>query len=561
MRKRCNIPEAAVVLLFALCSLPAKATPRQSELHQQAQHKALLEQLMPAAPDVRLEPDTPGAKTSPVFTQESPCFHISRIDIQGKENFPHWVPFSSWAQPVLNRCVGVTGISQLAGLIQEKLAAYGWTTTRVLVPGQALSQGTLRLQIVAGRTGHVRLASGSGDYIQLWNTLPVRHGQLFDLRDIEQGMENLQRPSTVEASVQIVPGQKPGESDIVITRHQSGFWRAGLSLDDAGQRETGRYQGTATAWLDNPLSLSDTFFISGTHDLGFAGLRHSQSLSGYYAVPFGYWLWSISASESDYAQTVAGFDVDTRYRGTQKNLATQLSRVLYRNESQKNTLSYDVLTQENRQYINDTETDVQRTTTSAWRIGFTHRHYMGSATLDAGVSWQRGTRWFGAQPVPGEVFGDATGLSKILMWHADLNVPFSLAGQSFLFTTLYQRQMTRTPLTTFEQFSVGNRWTVRGFDGERTLAADNGWYTRNELVWQTPVPQQSLYIGLDYGAVSGHGTEFLPGQHLAGGVLGLRGSAGNTGFSYDLFTGCPLSKPDGFQTSPVTTGFQVSWQI
>ncbi|EKC4133176.1 ShlB/FhaC/HecB family hemolysin secretion/activation protein, partial [Salmonella enterica subsp. enterica] len=181
--------------------------------------------------------------------------------------------------------------------------------------------------------------------------------------------------------------------------------------------------------------------------------------------------------------------------------------------------------------------------------------------LDAGVSWQRGTRWFGAQPVPGEAFGDATGLSKILTWHADLNVPFSLAGQSFLFTTLYQRQMTRTPLTTFEQFSVGNRWTVRGFDGERTLAADNGWYTRNELVWQTPVPQQSLYIGLDYGAVSGHGTEFLPGRHLAGGVLGLRGSVGNTGLSYDLFTGCPLSKPDGFQTSPVTTGFQVSWQI
>ncbi|MCZ5652271.1 hypothetical protein O5472_26200, partial [Escherichia coli] len=25
---------------------------------------------------------------------------------------------------------------------------------------------------------------------------------------------------------------------------------------------------------------------------------------------------------------------------------------------------------------------------------------------DAGVSWQRGTRWFGAQPAPEEIFGE-----------------------------------------------------------------------------------------------------------------------------------------------------------
>lgn len=52
MRKRCNIQEVAAVMLLALFSLSAKATPRQSELHQQAQHKALLEQLMPAVTGV-----------------------------------------------------------------------------------------------------------------------------------------------------------------------------------------------------------------------------------------------------------------------------------------------------------------------------------------------------------------------------------------------------------------------------------------------------------------------------------------------------------------------------
>ncbi|EBL5540534.1 hypothetical protein M1A77_002294 [Salmonella enterica] len=68
---------------------------------------------------------------------------MTHIDIQGREDFPHWVPFSLFTQQALNRCLGVTGISHLAGRIQERLAYYSWVTTRVtgFIPG-------LRFQIV-----------------------------------------------------------------------------------------------------------------------------------------------------------------------------------------------------------------------------------------------------------------------------------------------------------------------------------------------------------------------------------------------------------------------------
>ncbi|EDW6064630.1 ShlB/FhaC/HecB family hemolysin secretion/activation protein [Salmonella enterica subsp. enterica serovar Oslo] len=528
-------------------------------LHQQIQQKALRQQQIPEPPSVRLNISS-GLSSASGFPVETPCFVIQHVDIDGMFALPHWVPLSRMAQSAQGQCIGVNGIRQLVSRLQNRLISYGWVTTRILVPTQNLQQGILHLKLLPGLTGKIRLSSDSDHYSHLGSAIPLHSEELLDLRAIEQGMENLQRPPSVEARMQIVPGEHPGESDIVITRHQSRYWRTGVSIDDAGQKETGKYEGTATLWLDNPLALSDTFFISGTHDLNFAGRKNSQSLSGYYAIPLGYGLWSFNASKSDYTQTVAGFDDDTRYSGTQKNLDMQLSRVLFRNESQKNTLSYDVMARESRQYINGTETDVQRTTTSAWRLGFTHRHYIGVATLDAGVSWQRGTRWFGAQPVPGEEFGEATGLSKILNWNASLNIPFPFDGQHFRFSTLYQRQMTNTPLISLDQFAIGNRWTVRGFNGERTLNADNGWYSRNELAWQTPVSQQELYLGMDYGAVSGNGTNVLPGRHLAGGVLGLRGKAGKTGLSYDLFFGKPLSKPTAFKTDPVTSGFQINWQ-
>ncbi|HAH3235297.1 TPA: ShlB/FhaC/HecB family hemolysin secretion/activation protein, partial [Escherichia coli] len=100
-----------------------------------------------------------------------------------------------------------------------------------------------------------------------------------------------------------------------------------------------------------------------------------------------------------------------------------------------------------------------------------------------------------AQPAPEETFGEATALSKILQLNASFNLPFTLAGQPFSYSFRYQRQLSNTPLTPQEQFAIGNRWTVRGFDGERTLNASNGWYIRNDLAWRTPLPEQALYLG------------------------------------------------------------------
>jgi hemolysin activation/secretion protein len=153
------------------------------------------------------------------------------------------------------------------------------------------------------------------------------------------------------------------------------------------------------------------------------------------------------------------------------------------------------------------------------------------------------------------LLGDATALSKITQLSAQLDLPFDIGSQNFRYNVQYQRQISNTPLTPQDQFAIGNRWTVRGFDGERTLNASHGWYVRNDLAWSTPLPNQELYLGADYGEVGGYSSDYLIGKHLAGGVV-ARGSAFNTG--YDLFAGTPFSKPDGFTTS-LTLGFNLNW--
>ncbi|EPT7582598.1 ShlB/FhaC/HecB family hemolysin secretion/activation protein [Escherichia coli] len=71
--------------------------------------------------------------------------------------------------------------------------------------------------------------------------------------------------------MEIVPGEQPGESDILITRKQDKYWRLGFSLDDSGTRSTGRYLGGITFSLDNPFSLSDLLYVSAIHNFPHYG--------------------------------------------------------------------------------------------------------------------------------------------------------------------------------------------------------------------------------------------------------------------------------------------------
>ncbi|HAT1653612.1 TPA: ShlB/FhaC/HecB family hemolysin secretion/activation protein [Klebsiella oxytoca] len=558
MNKRSLIHKAFIISALPVWgyAAPADIVREQQFINQQQRQQALESQLAPPSPDIHLSAEGVNIDDG-LFPVEQPCFAISRVILQGAEALPHWLPLQRQTNKVNGRCLGGKGINLLMAQLQNILIDRGYITSRILAPQQDLKSGVLRLVVMPGYIREARLTAQSDDYLWLASAFPAIDGKLLDLRDIEQGLENLQRLPTVQASMEIVPGETPGQSDIVINRQQERFWRIDASLDDSGSNATGRYQGNLTLSLDNPLSLSDLFYLSGSHNLDGNGGKSSKNLTGHYSVPLGYWQFVLTASQYDYVQTVAGANGDYQYSGKSKNVDFQLSRVLHRSGSQKTTLSADVLAREQRNFINDTEIAVQRRQTAAWKLGLQHRHYLGNATLDSGVSYQRGTRWFGAQPAPEEQWGEATALSKILQFNAQLNLPFALGGQRFRFTSRYQRQMSSTPLTSPDMFSIGSRWTVRGFDGERTLTASHGWYVRNDIAWSTPLPGQEFYLGADYGEVGGAGSETLVGKHLAGGVAGLRGQYLRA--SYDLFAGIPLDKPDDFKTEPATFGFSVSW--
>jgi hemolysin activation/secretion protein len=249
----CVIVTPLLLITSPLSQAASAINNNEQVILQQQRQRALEQQLLPPTPDVRLLP--PASRLGRLaFPQEKPCFNIDRVELSGQEALPRWLPLQRIANQAQGQCLGGKGINLLMSTMQNRLVDHGYITTRVLAPQQDLKSGTLQLTILPGFIRQVKLTPDSGQYVSLFNAFPPRAGQLLDLRDIEQGLENLQRLPTVQAKMEIVPGEKPGESDILLHWQQAKIWRLGASLDDSGSKGTGRYQGGLTFSLDNPLS-------------------------------------------------------------------------------------------------------------------------------------------------------------------------------------------------------------------------------------------------------------------------------------------------------------------
>ena len=234
----------------------------------------------------------------------------------------------------------------------------------------------------------------------------------------------------------------------------------------------------------------------------------------------------------------------------------RLSRLLYRDAVRKTGVWLRGWTRESKNFIDDTEVGVQRRSMAGWEAGLNQRAFIGPATLDASLGYRRGTGAMGAMPAPEERFGEGTSRLALISADAQLTLPFTVGPLSLRYGGTWRAQWNRTPLVPQDRFSIGGRYSVRGFDGEMSLSAERGWLLRNDLGVMLGQSGQELYLGLDYGRVGGPSTRQLVGTSLAGAVLGLRGAFYR--LSYDLFAGQALRQPDGFQTAQTTAGFNLT---
>ncbi|MBA3998893.1 MAG: hypothetical protein C0466_17265 [Candidatus Accumulibacter sp.] len=536
----------------------------QELLRQQERDRALRQQ-QEASPEVRLERPTEELLQR-LPKDEAPCFSIRTIELGGNdaEKF-QWALQAAdpMDDPAIGQCLGSAGINLVMKRIQNAIIEKGFVTTRILASPQDLTTGKLFLTVIPGRISAIRFSEENDSRANKWNAIPARPGDILNLRDIEQGLENFKHVPTADADIQITPaegaGAQPGESDLLISWKQAMPFRINVSVDDSGSKYTGKKQGSLTLAYDHWWTLNDLFYVSLNQDLGGGvnGDRGTHGYTAHYELPYDYWRLGFTVSANKYHQAVAGVNQTYLYSGTSQNSEVRLSRVLYRDAVRKSGAYLRGWARSSNNFIDDTEVEVQRRRMAGWELGLTHREHIGAATLDISTGYRHGTGAMQSLPAPEEGFGEGTSRPVLITADIQFNTPFIVAEQRLRYSATLRGQWNRTPLVPQDRFSIGGRYSVRGFDGETSLIGDRGWLIRNELGVPLASSGQEFYLGLDYGAVGGRSTQFLPGTRLAGAVIGLRG--GYRGLYWDVFFGQPISEPEGFQTASSTGGFSFSW--
>lgn len=534
----------------------AAAIDAREQLRQQERTRALREQNTPQA-DVRLQ--MPDAALPGYPTEENPCFTIHHLALQGEasEQF-QWALAS--AADANGRCLGAQGIMLAINKVQNAILAKGYVTTRVMAQEQDLTQGILTLTLQPGRISDIRFGQPTSWRGRLWNAIPASRGDILNLRDVEQGLENLKRVSSATADIEIVPGEQEGASDLRVNWQEKRPVRLSLGLDDSGSESTGRYLGTATLAIDAPFAQNDLFYANIGRDMFAQGPYGNRSNTLNYFFPVGYWAFSANYSDYTYHQNIPNANEVLSYNGKSDNVVVTVSRLLFRNQSHKTTLNMRTYRKHATNSVNGIEIEQQRRRTAGWELGVNQRSYFGDTTVDANVSWRRGTGAFGATRAPEEATHSGSARTGLLLGDVSIHQPFTFVDQSLRYSTTLRGQWSANALTPQERLAIAGRYTVRGFDGEQMLSGERGIVWRNELGWNIRSRGHELYLALDYGRVGGPGTRYLVGHQLAGSAVGLRGALWQH-VSYDVFAGVPLLKPDAFHTSGATAGFSINVEI
>ena len=458
-------------------------------------------------------------------------------------------------KPFVNRKLTVEDVNRLSTSLNTALIEHGYVTSRIGIPSQSLASGNLQFNLQLGRVESV-LYKTYAQPLPWQNAFPIREGDILNIRNIEQGIEQMKRIGSQNVSVELEPGSKPLATNIVLETTKKPPIHGMVSIDDSGLKDTGKLQWTAAIGVDRVFNANDSLNLSINRDATQDGeQKGSRNHAISYSIPRGKDTFSISYSDMKYHQTINSMATPFISSSHAKTVRGSWNHVFHRDRTTKRSWDIIISKRNAKNYINDVEIAVQRANTASLEVGISERRYIKKNTLYSRAAIKQGVGWFGSQPEYGNG-APSTRYTQLLL-DVDYQIPRIWGHRPASITTSFYGQWTLGDKRLFsrDMISLGNRYTVQGFDGENTLMAESGWYMRNEVASYIPKWKSSVYANIDFGAVYGPSTEVLTGRFIAGTSLGIRGQF-KSGLFYDVFVGAPLYKPSGYKTDSVTAGFQ-----
>jgi len=529
-----------------LASAAEAQTPNADFVRRQAQQaeRQRLDSLGRMTP--KPSPVKTQTPTSEGSKQAGPCFAITHVEVEGVTRFPA-TTVGKITAPYASRCVGVGEINALLRDLTHLYLDKGFVTSRVYVPAQDIAGSRmLRLVAVEGTLSDIYLngkpAPRSG---MLATAFPGMKGEIANLRDIEQGLDQINRLTSNNAKTAMLPGKTDGTSILNIENKPDHPWHLSAGNSNLGQWQTGYSKTSISAGYDNLFDLNDqwNFAYERTgpdYPWRGDGQGNSNSYSGNASIPYGYWTFSLNGSLYDYRSSVPGNFGPLQTSGDSKQAGISADRVIFRDKDSITTFNSGLTYNETNNFLLGSRIEVGSRKYTVGNLGLSHSRRMLGGLWVFDLAYSHGLDLFDAVAAGDAGAGDADPRFSKISGTITITRPFELADQHFEINSISSGQYTPDNLFGAEQISVGGYSTVRG-TRETMLFGNNGFFIRNDLVWRTqPFSNNAAlarifgelrpYLGLDYGWIASQPRFGIDGGNMSGWTIGAKLAGGNVNF-------------------------------
>ncbi|EXF43195.1 polypeptide-transport-associated domain-containing protein ShlB-type [Pseudomonas sp. BAY1663] len=445
-------------------------------------------------PRQTLELNLPDAPSSEVKAG-GPSLQVNGFTLQGNS-----VIASDELLPLLADLQGRTvslgelqaGANRITLLYRER----GYPLARAYLPAQEIDGGIVRIAVLEGRYGEVRLDNQSrlkGAALAPLGALQA--GDAVRSAPLERSLLLLQDTPGVEVKSTLKPGASVGATDLLVDVQPGPLVSGSVDADNYGNRFTGEYRLGGTLNLNSPLGLGDRLSLRA---MGSDEDQHYYRAA--YQLPIGPWATQVGVAYSDMDYQLAKDFGDLDAHGNARIASVYAIQPLIRSRdfSLFAQLQFDDKRLKDDIDLFASKSDKRSRVVTAALNGNARDSLLGGGLSSFALAWSQGSLNIDGEleqlidDLSAGTRGRFHKLNPSLVRLQRLSDRFSLYAQ-------VQGQWSDANLDSSEKLSLGGAYGVRAYpQGE--ASGDQGWLANLELRYAlTPAWQLNTFV--DHGQV------------------------------------------------------------
>ncbi|KAL1018747.1 ShlB/FhaC/HecB family hemolysin secretion/activation protein [Haemophilus influenzae] len=511
MRPRYSVIASAVSLGFVLSNSVMALVPNAGSLNRELEQRQIQPEAKPSGELFNQ------AVKSPYTAQykQGLKFPLTRVQILDRNN--QEVITDELAHILKNyvgKEVSLSDLSNLANEISEFYRNNNYLVAKAILPPQEIEQGTVKILLLKGNVGEIRLQNHSAlsnKFVSRLSNTTVNTSEFILKDELEKFALTINDVPGVNAGLQLSAGKKVGEANLLIKINDAKRFSGYVSVDNQGNKYTGRYRLAAGTKVNNLTGWGDELKLdllsSNQANLKNARIDYSSLIDGYstrFGVTANYLHYKLggnfkSLQSQGHSHNLGAYLLHPTIRTPNFRLSTKVSF-----NHQNLTDEQQAVTVKQKRKINSLTVGID----GSWNLIKDGTTYFSLSTLFGNLANQTNEKQH-------NVAEDFQPKSHFTVYNYRLSHE-QILPKSFAFNIGINGQFADKTLESSQKMLLGGLSGVRGHQAG-AASVDEGHLIQTEFKHYLPVFSQSVLVSslfYDYGL----GKYYKKGQFLAQGV-------------------------------------------